>query len=150
MRRKVYTSGYERKHDQHIGAVAFPIVNVIVWFVYQWLVSPIRQGPITIINLRFPIAVQLMPWVVNGVVLVWAFIFRPQIGVGYLASFGAILIFVGGLAAIAVVSCVASIPFIFVAGPFGLLVFFVLGLIGFIWLVKNGLEQVGAWWSNYE
>jgi hypothetical protein len=29
MKRKVYTSGYERKHDQRIGAVAFPIVNII-------------------------------------------------------------------------------------------------------------------------
>jgi predicted anti-sigma-YlaC factor YlaD len=99
---------------------------------------------------RLYTALLLMPWVVNGVVLVWAFIFRPQIGIGYITSFGAILIAMVGLAMIAFVSCVASTPFIFVAGPLGILVFFGLGLAGFVWLVKSGLEQVGAWWSAYD
>ena len=151
MKRKIYTSGYERKHDQHIGAVAFPIVNVVIWFVYQWLDSWMRTAhldPVTFSHFRT--AALLLSWVVNGVVLVWAFIFRPQIGVGYITSFGAILIACVGLATIAFISCVASIPFIFLVGPLGILVFFGLGLAGFIWMVKSGLEQVGAWWSNYE
>jgi hypothetical protein len=151
MRRKVYDSGYERKHDQRIGAIAFVVVNVIVWLLYRWLSSWLpRAGLNHTTFFRLSIAIELMPWVVNGAVLVWAFIFRPQIGIGYITSFGAILVAAASLAALFIVSCVASIPFMLMVGPVGLLAFFVLGVIGLIWLVKTGLEKGWQWWSAEE
>jgi hypothetical protein len=150
MRRKVYTSGYERKHDQHIGAIAFPIVNVIVWLVYQWLIAPTYIGNLQMTRQQASLAVQLMPWVVNGVFLLWAFIFRSQIGIGYITAFAAILGAGLLLAMVAAGSCAISIPFWFIAVPLGWLVFGGVAIAGFGWFVKIVVESVTTWWSAYE
>src|SRR5262245_66151830 len=117
MKRKKYTSFYERKCDQRIGAVAFVVVNVIVWLVYQWLIASTYIGNSQIIRQQTPLAVQLMPWVVNGVFLLWVFIFRPQIGVGYIVAFAAILFAGMMLATLVISSCIVSLPIMYFVQP---------------------------------
>ena len=76
MKRQVYTTARERRTDQIVGFIAFPIVNFTLWYVIdRLLVSAIAPRSI----------VLLLPWIVNGAVLGMAFLFRPQMGVGYIA-----------------------------------------------------------------
>jgi xanthosine utilization system XapX-like protein len=151
MKRRVYRSGYERKRDQRIGAVAFPLVNAVVWLAILWMPGWIgTMLPAGVPPVQLQTFFRLLPWVVNGGVLIWAFIFRPQIGVGYITCFGAILFAGVALAVVAVGSCAISIPFIALIGLPGLLVFVAAALIGFAWLVSVGYEKVNWWWSNYE
>lgn len=76
MRRQVYTTARERRADQIVGFIAFPIVNFTLWYVIdRLLVSAIAPRSI----------VLSLPWIVNGAVLGMAFLFRPQVGVGYIA-----------------------------------------------------------------
>jgi hypothetical protein len=150
MRRKVYTSGSERKHDQHIGAIAFVVVNVFVWLVYQWLIAPTYIENSRITRLETSLAVQLMPWMVNGVFLLWAFIFRSQIGVGYITAFAAILFAGLTLVVLVVGSCIISLPFVYLAESLGIVVFGGVAILGFIWFLIKAFEAVTAWWSVYE
>lgn len=151
MKRKKYTSGYERKYDQRIGALAFLIVNVVVWLLVTWAQAWLRTAQLDAATAaRLGSTVQLLPWVVNGGLLIWAFVFRPHIGIGYITAFGAILtagIMLGGLA---VVSCFISLPFFFFGEPLGLIVLGVLAIAGFGWFVKTLFETVITWWSDYE
>jgi hypothetical protein len=157
MRRKVYADSYERKRDQRIGAIAFVVVNVIIYLAYRWLMRPTYEGSSRIIHVQVPIAVQLMPWVVNGAVLVWAFLFRPQLGVGYITSFGAILVACMGLLAIFVASCVVLIPLAIIlpqaAGRDGGatlagIIWIGLLLAGSIWFLVFGFRIASKWWSG--
>ena len=75
MKRKYSKDNYARKADRKVGFVAFPIINVVVWFV-SWLFSSGVQSESG--------WALLLPWVANGLVLVYAFIFRPEFAVGYL------------------------------------------------------------------
>ncbi len=159
MRRKVYADSYERKRDQRIGAIAFVVVNVIVYLVYQWLAGPTYEGSSRIIHANPPLAALLLPWVVNGAVLAWAFLFRPQLGVGYITSFGAILVACMGLLAIFVASCVVLFPLAALIMPAvgnnssatGLLLslaWIVLLVGGSIWFLIFGFNIVSKWWRG--
>ncbi len=89
MKRKIYTTARERRIDQIIGFVAFPLVNAAT-FTANWplawaanaLHAPTQEAHF------FQVFISLLPWVVNGLVLVLAFLFRPQMGIGYLACMG--------------------------------------------------------------
>jgi hypothetical protein len=87
---------------------------------------------------------------VNGALLIWAFIFRSQIGVGYITGFAAILAAGLLLAIVTVGSCAISFPFWFLGWQLGLLVFGGVGIFGFGWFVKLVVETTTAWWSAYE
>jgi hypothetical protein len=159
MRRKVYADSYERKRDQRIGAVAFIVVNVIVYLVYQWLAGPTYEGSSRIIHASPPLAALLLPWVVNGAVLAWAFLLRPHIGVGYIISFGAILVASVILGAILVASCVISLvvglPLMAalgedVGGPFFVIALIGSLLAGLIGFLVFGFRIASKWWTKYE
>lgn len=86
MKRKVYMTARERRIDQIIGFVAFPMVNAVVWAANWSLarIAPVLHAPYDLIQVYF----SLLPWIVNGLLLVLAFLFRPHIGIGYLACAG--------------------------------------------------------------
>ncbi len=89
MTRKTYTTARERRIDQIIGFAAFPLVNAMS-FTANWLLAQAANtlhAPIQEIQI-LQVCISLLPWVVNGLVLVLAFLFRPQMGIGYLACMG--------------------------------------------------------------
>jgi hypothetical protein len=81
MKRKVYTTDRERKTDQIIGFAAFPLVNAALWFAMDRLLADHVRGNI-----------WSLPWLVNALVLVLAFLFRPQMGIAYVACIGLLCI----------------------------------------------------------
>lgn len=91
MKRKIYTTTRERKIDQSIGFVACPLLNVPL-LAANWLMPLAADGlhvPTQVAQV-FQVCVSLLPWIVNGLVLVLAFLFRPHIGIGYIAFLGMI------------------------------------------------------------
>ena len=112
MKRKVYATPRERKTDQFMGFWAFPIVNVPLWLIYQMLYSRLpaevaATGAASLGQVR--ILVTALPWLVNGIVLVLAFVFRPQLGVGYVTSAAIALIVVIALGALFLAACFLSL-----------------------------------------
>jgi len=107
MKRKVYTTPRERKADQLMGFWAFPIVNVPLWIIYQMLYSRLPEVTATDAASLGPIRtlVSAMPWLVNGIVLVLAFLFRPQLGVGYVTFVAVALTVVTLLGTMFMVAC---------------------------------------------
>ena len=77
MKRKVYTTRRERMTDQILGFLAFPLVNVPLWIIV-WVISQMINSPLIFL-------ISVLPWLVNGIVIVLAFLLRPQFGVGYMA-----------------------------------------------------------------
>ena len=89
MKSKIYTTARERRIDQIIGFAAFPLVNAVI-FAANWLLAwaaDALHAPTQEIQI-LQVCISLLPWIVNGLVLVLAFLFRPQMGIGYLACMG--------------------------------------------------------------
>src|SRR5262245_17643937 len=130
VRRKVYESEYELRRDRTIGALAFAIVNLLLWLVYSWLIgwALVRYGD-SPPDIRYVTAIQLLPWIANGLLLLLALWYRPQFAVGYLIFPASALIIGTALGILLVGSCVVSIPFWFL-GPVGPIVFGGLVLFG--------------------
>jgi hypothetical protein len=135
MKRKVYESEHDRRRDRRIGVIACPIVNGALWLLQSWLLGTAVGGLYlsTSASIALVTAIELIPWLVNGVVLLLALIFRPEIGIGYLGFFGGLLLLGGTFAAIVVVSCVVSIPIILISNELGLLVWVILMIVSAIY-----------------
>jgi len=103
----------KRIDDQIIGFLAFPLVNIPLWILSQRIDS------------------SALPWLVNGILLALAFLFRPQFGVGYIAFIGVAIIVVTVLSIVFVAACFVSILSAAVIGPLAI------GL--FIFLMSAGL-----------
>ena len=148
MKRAVYATARERKIDQLIGLVAFPLVNVLLWLTIDfWLRYSFNE-----------LGVSLLPWIVNGGFLSLAFIFRPHIGVGYIVGFGIIIVGIVILGVLFVGACFVSI---IVAIPFGILsnelgaavlclLFPLLLLVGLPLLGWVGISVFNSWWFSTE
>ena len=149
MKPKEYESFAQQKIDQRIGFVAFPIVNLVIlllsWLLSSWVdritIEPTVRHP----NLR--LAITLLPWVVNGLLLIWALIFRRYIAVGYLVCLGGLLVVGAILALIGVVSFFISIPVTALIEPIGTLVFLALTLAGSIWFILKVIPILRSWWE---
>ena len=132
VRRKVYESEYEMRRDRTIGALAFAVVNLLLWFVYQslirWALVGYGDSPP---DMRYVTTIQLLPWIANGLLFMLALWYRPQFAVGYLIFPASALMIGTALAILLVGSCVVSIPFWFL-GPVGPLVFGGLVLFGLL------------------
>ena len=121
-----------RMDDQIIGFLAFPLVNVPLWIISQRIDS------------------SALPWIVNGIVLALAFLFRPQFGVGYIAFIGIAITVVTVLSVLFVAACFVSILSAAVIGPLAI------GL--FIFLMSGGLYGLAVivgylikiWQSSYK
>ncbi len=97
MKRKVYTTRRERMTDQVIGFLAFPLVNVPLWIIV-WVISQM-------IDSQLMILVSVLPWLVNGIVLVLAVLLRPEFAIGYIAFVGVALTVVTALSVLFVAAC---------------------------------------------
>ena len=99
--------------DQIMGFLAFPLVNVPLWIISQRMES------------------WALPWILNGIVLALAFLFRPQFGVGYIAFIGIAIMVVTVLSIVFVAACFVSILSAAVIGP--------LAIVLFVFLMSAGL-----------
>jgi len=146
---KEYESFAQQKIDQRIGFVAFLIVNVVVGLLVgllsSWVDSITSEPTVRHRNLR--LAIALLPWVVNGLLLIWALIFRRYIAVGYLVCLGGLLVVGAVLALIGVVSFFISIPVTALIEPIGTLVFLALTLAGSIWFILKVIPILRSWWE---
>ena len=149
MKPKVYETFAQQKIDQRIGFVAFPIVNLVIWLlVWQlsnWVDSITIEPTVRHPNLRLTIA--LLPWVVNGLVLLWAAIFRRYIASGYLVCLSALLVVGALLGLIGVVAFFLAIPLSALIGPIGDLIFILLALGGGIWFILKIIPLFKHWWA---
>jgi hypothetical protein len=98
MKRKIYKTQRERMTDQIIGFLAFPIVNVPLW-ILRWVILLWVYTPL------LAILVTALPWLVNGLVLVLAFLLRPQFAIGYLSFIAVGLTVVTALSVVFVAAC---------------------------------------------
>jgi hypothetical protein len=149
MKPKVYESFAQQKIDQRIGFVAFPIVNIVVWLLV-WLLSSWVDSITIEPTVRHPnirLAITLLPWVVNGLLLLWAAIFRRYIASGYLVCMGAILVVGAIFALIGIVSFFVSIPVTALIEPIGTLAFLALTLAGSIWFILKVIPILRNWWE---
>jgi hypothetical protein len=149
MRPKAYDSYAEQKIDQRIGFVAFLAVNVVVGLLIglltRWVDSITIEPTVRHPNLR--LAIALLPWVVNGLLLIWALIFRRYIAVGYLVCLGGAVVVGAVLALIGVVSFFISVPVSALIEPIGTLVFLGLALAGSIWFIVKVFPIFKGWWE---
>ena len=118
--------------DQIMGFLAFPLVNVPLWIISQRMES------------------WALPWILNGIVLALAFLFRPQFGVGYIAFIGIAIMVVTVLSIVFVAACFVSILSAAVIGP--------LAIVLFVFLMSGGLYGLAVivgylikiWQSSYK
>ncbi|HEU5099553.1 MAG TPA: hypothetical protein VFU22_11070 [Roseiflexaceae bacterium] len=149
LRPKEYETFAEQKLDQRIGFIAFPIVNAIVWVVIvlltRWVDSITIEPTVRHPNLR--LAITLLPWVVNGLVLLWAAIFRRYIASGYLICLGGLLVVGTMLGLIGVVSFFLAVPLTALIGSAGALLFMILAIIASTWLMFKIMPMFRNWWK---
>ena len=136
MKPKVYESFAEQKIDQRIGFCAFLIVNLVMWPIV-WLLSGRATSTI----------IALLPWVVNGLLLIWAAIFRRYIAGGYLVGLGGTLVVGAILGLIGVVAFFLSFPLSGLLGPIGDVIFLALALGVAIWFILKVIPIFRSWWA---
>ena len=145
--KKVYATDQERKSDQRLGCIAFPLVNGAIWM--GWLV--VTEGLIIDANL-FALGLGAA-WFVNGIIFILAFLFRPALGVGYIVSIALILVAVMMLGGLCLVSCFAgyavALPLdIVITHVLGYLVALVLFFVGLRFFYRWAHAAYEDWWSS--
>lgn len=150
MKRKIYTTARERKIDQLIGFVAFPVLNSVL-LIAGWLLAQAAYGlhaPDSVARL----CISLPPWIANGIVLVLAFLFRPHIGIGYVAAIAVLLcasvamgiLFLGECFTLCAVA-VAGLPS---SSNWPPLLSIGLTMIAYVLLLGIGAVALIAWWLS--
>ena len=135
--KKVYTTDQERKSDQRLGCIAFPLVNGAIWL--GWLIATEGLTEIDVIPWAWALGAA---WFVNGIIFILAFLFRPSLGVGYIVSIALILVAVMMLGCIFLVSCFAGLA---VALPLDIAITHVLGYLVALVLLFGGLRFFYRW-----
>lgn len=102
MKRKVYETDRRKKSDQRLGCIAFPLVNAVLWLLGM-IISESTQ------KINAETMALILAWIVNGLVLVLAFIFRPDIGVGYIVSVALTMCATMVMGVLFLASCVAGL-----------------------------------------
>ena len=146
---KIYESFAEQKIDQRIGFVAFPALNLVVLLV-AWLLGRWVDSVTTDPSVRYPtlrLAIALLPWLVNGLLLLWAAIFRRYIASGYLVFLGGLLVIGSLLGLIGAVAFFLLVPLTALAGSIGALAFLALALAGCIWFLLKVFPMLRSWWE---
>jgi hypothetical protein len=85
--------------------------------------------------------------VANGLLLLWAAIFRRYIASGYLVCLGGILVVGTLLGLIGVVVFFLAVPLSALVGPIGDLIFILLALGLGIWLLLKVFPLLRNWWA---
>jgi hypothetical protein len=108
MKRKVYSTRRERLRDRLIGLVAAPLVNIplgiILWIIPQTAILS-RTSDLSLLL----VMVSALPWLVNGIVIVLAFLLRPEFGFGYIVCLGGAIALVTALSALFVAACFVTL-----------------------------------------
>jgi hypothetical protein len=146
--RKTYVSERELRRDRWLVVLAFVVLNILVLLVLQWLGGPAWPYVSPRNSARLGLWFELLPWLANGLPLLLAFIFRPQIAFGYIACFAGILLLGFSLFAVVVASCIVSIPVILIFPPLGLLAFFGAALVGMVWFLPKVWQGFYEWWRK--
>ena len=121
------------------------VVWLLVWRLSSWVDSITIEPTVRHPNLR--LAIILLPWVVNLLLLLWAAIFRRYIASGYLVCLGAALVVGAILGLIGVVAFFLAIPLSALIGPIGDLMFILLALGGSIWFILKIIPLLKHWWA---
>ncbi|HLO29545.1 MAG TPA: hypothetical protein VK249_10445 [Anaerolineales bacterium] len=98
MKRKVYVTKRERMIDQILGFLAFPLVNVSLG-IALWIIAQMISS-----SWWFELS-SALPWLVNTVVIVLAFLLRPQLGVGYITFIAVAIVLVTLLGVLFLAAC---------------------------------------------
>lgn len=129
----------KRKEAQILGFWAFPLVNIplgiILWNISQKIDSTL------------PTLVLAIPWLVNGIIIVLAFLLRPDFVVGYIAFIGTAVALVTALSVVFVAACFVSILSAAVIGDLAIGLFGVLMVVGVSVLVALAIYVFQSWWS---
>ena len=142
MKRKVYATRRERMTYHIIGFLAFPLVNVplglLLWMISQRIDSQLFT------------LVSVLPWLVNGIVLVLAFLLRPEFAIGYIAFIGFAITASTALSVLFVAACFVSVLSAAVIGDLAIALFVVLMLGGLFVLAVVAIHVFRSWWSSYD
>jgi predicted anti-sigma-YlaC factor YlaD len=140
MKRKDYATARERMAYQIIGFLTFPLVNIplgiLLWSISQKIDS------------QLPTLVSALPWLVNGIVLVLAFLLRPEFGVGYIAFIGVAITVITALSVLFVAACFVSILSAAVIGPLAIGLFAILMSAGLLGLGVFAIYVFQSWQSS--
>jgi hypothetical protein len=154
MKRKVYATSQERKADQIKGFWAFPLVNVplqtIVWMILWMSSYVIYPRELTLVWALPLLFVRVLPWLVNGIVLVLAFMFRPEFGVGYIAFIAVAIIASTALSILFVAACFVSILSAAVMEDLAIWVFVFLMVAGLLGLGVFAIYVFRSWQSSFK
>ncbi len=130
MKRKVYKTFREKRKDQIIGMIAFPLIQVMfilirfaIMSIMSWSVSKASavSPSVQLTGVQEQIAgliVLSTPWILNGIFIGLALLFRSQIGIGYMISFGFVYMMTTIAGVIFVAACFIAL---IVAAPFAII-----------------------------
>jgi EamA domain-containing membrane protein RarD len=130
MKRKVYATRRERMIDQILGFLVFPLVNVSLG-ITLWIISQM------ISSLWWFELSSVLPWLVNGIIIVLALLWRPEFAMGYIAFFGVAVTVVTLLGVLFLAACFVTIFSATVVGDQQAKALFVI-------LILGGLVGLGA------
>lgn len=142
MKRNVSVTRRERMIYYIIGFLAFPLVNVPLGIIL-WIISQRIDSHSQLLTL-----VLALPWLVNGIVVVLAFLLRPEFATGYIAFIGASVAMVIALGIVVVAACFVIIPLAPVIGDLANWVFLLLIVVGLFGLVVLVIYLFTNWWSS--
>jgi hypothetical protein len=132
MKQKDSATGRQRMDDQILGFLAFPLVNVPLFIISQSLDS------------------WALPWLVNIMVVVLAYLFRPGFGAGYTAFIAMAIAVVTALGVVFVAACFVSILTAQVIGELAIVLFVLLMGAGLCGVGIFAIRVFRSWRSSYE
>ncbi|MCA9981194.1 MAG: hypothetical protein KDD89_10175 [Anaerolineales bacterium] len=155
MKRKGYQSKREERIDQLWGAAFFILLNLFTLPIIYWL-------EVATVNPQTNYFTWV-PWLINGIFLLFAFLFRPHIAVGYLGFFCLIVAGLVGFGGLFLASCflavAVSLPVFYLSEWVGAerglragmtIILFgmpTLFLLGSVIIFTLGAKMLNAWWS---
>ncbi len=128
----------QQKTDKAAGFILFIVVNLVILAILQ---------PASIL-LNQPRIDQLLPWLVNGGLLLAMFVVRPQMALGYMACPFILALLAAGAGVYAVISCVVSLASAVILRELAVGVFGVLMLVGLYYGAKWAIRWWNNWWEE--
>ena len=102
MKRKVYATKRERMIDQTLGFLAFPLVNISLG-ITLWIISQMISS-----SWWFELS-SVLPWLINGIIIFLALLWRPEFAMGYITFIGAAVAMIIFLSVLFVAACFVTI-----------------------------------------
>jgi hypothetical protein len=141
MKRKVYATRREQMTDQILGFLAFPLVNIPLWIMLAVITYKVDASLLKLL--------VALPWLVNGIVLAFAFLFRPEFGMGYIGFIAVGVTLVTVLSVLFLAACFVSILSAEVIGNLAYVLFGILMLSGLAGLGVLAVNAFRSWLSSF-